>query len=176
MDSALVQAISQDTVEEFGNYGYDTDLCSYNCSLYVGIPNSSVQQFKAGAVERSVNQSRAFGIITSTVANATLTSSNTLRVNNQDVLVPNSLEQSTVYSTNTVVYNYSAATTITTIYLSLQSVPAATALTNTSYWKVITTTTVTASAPVRSLAAQINADVPNVQATVDASWILDRCC
>jgi len=164
---ALVQAISQDTVEEFGNYGYDTDLCSYNCSLYVGIPNSSVQQFKAGAVERSVNQSRAFGIITSTVANATLTSGNTLRVNNQDVLVPNTWNSSTVYSTNTVVYNYSAATTITTIYLSLQSVPAATALTNTSYWKVITTTTVTASAPVRSLAAQINADVPNVQATVD---------
>jgi hypothetical protein len=167
---ALVQAVSQDTAAEFSNYGYDTDLCSYNCSLYVGIPNSSVQQFKAGAVERSVNQSRAFGIITSTVANASLTSGNTLRINNQDVLVPNAWNNSTVYSTNTVVYN--TDNSVTTIYLSLQSVPAATALTNTSYWKVITTTTVTASAPVRSLAVQINTDVPNVQATVDASGYL----
>jgi hypothetical protein len=41
----LVQIINQNTVEEFSNYGYATDLCSYNCSLYVGAPNSSVQQF-----------------------------------------------------------------------------------------------------------------------------------
>ena len=169
---SLVQAIAQDTVAEFSNYGYDTDLCSYNCSLYVGAPNSSVQQFKAGAVERSVNQSRAFGITTNTVANAVLTSGNTLRVNNQDVVVPGAWNSATVYSANTVVYNYSAATAITTIYLSLQSVPAATALSNTSYWAVITTTTVTASSQVRSLAAQINAEVPNVRATVDANGYL----
>jgi len=167
---SLVQEIAQDTVAEFSNYGYDTDLCSYNCSLYVGAPNSSVQQFKAGAVERSVNQSRAFGITTNTVANAVLTSGNTLRVNNQDVAVPGSWNNSTVYATNTVVYN--TDNSVTTIYLSLQSVPAGTALTNTSYWKTITTTTITASAQVRSLAAQINAEVPNVQATVDATGYL----
>ena len=167
----LVQEIAQDTVAEYSNYGYDTDLCSYNCSLYAGVPNSSVQQFKAGAVERSINQSRAFGIITNTVANAALTSGNTLRINNQDVTVPSAWSNSTVYPTNTVVYNTNSGL-ITTVYLSLQSVPAATLLTNTSYWKAITTTTVTASAQVRSLAAQINAEVPNVQATVDASGYL----
>jgi hypothetical protein len=168
---SLVQEIAQDTVAEFSNYGYDTDLCSYNCSLYVGAPNSSVQQFKAGAVERSVNQSRAFGITTNTVANAALVSGNTLRVNNQDVVVPSAWNNSTVYATNTVVYN-TASSLITTVYLSLQSVPAATALTNTSYWTPITTTTVTASAQVRGLAAQINVDVPNVQATVGATGYL----
>jgi hypothetical protein len=106
------------------------------------------------------------------VANAALTSGNTLRVNNQDVVVPGAWNSATVYSANTVVYNYSAATAITTIYLSLQSVPAATALSNTSYWAVITTTTVTASSQVRSLAAQINAEVPNVRATVDTNGYL----
>jgi hypothetical protein len=168
---SLVQEIAQDTEAEFSNYGYDTDLCSYNCSLYVGVPNSSVQQFKAGAVERSVNQSRAFGIITNTVANSVLTGGNTLRVNNQDVVVPNAWNNSTGYAANTVTYQ-TASSGVTTIYLSLQSVPASTALTNTSYWKTITTTTITASAQVRGLAAQINVDVPNVQATVDAAGYL----
>ena len=167
---ALVQTINQNTIEEFSNYGYDTDLCSYNCSLYVGVPNSSVQMFKGGVVERNVNQSRAFGIITNTVANAVLDNGDTLRVNNQDVVVPGAWNISTIYSANTVVYN--TVDTVTTIYLSLQSVPAATALTNTSYWQVITTTTVAASARVRGLAAQINADVPNVQATVDVAGYL----
>jgi hypothetical protein len=169
---ALVQTINQNTVETFSNYGYDTDLCSYNCSLYVGVPNSSVQNFKGGVVERNVNQSRAFGIITATVANANLDNGDTIRINNQDVVVPGAWSNTASYATDTVVYNYSSATTITTIYLSLQSVPAGTALSNTSYWSAITTTAVTASAEVRALAIQINVDVPNVQATVNIDGYL----
>jgi hypothetical protein len=49
----LVQTINQNTVEAFSNYGYATDLCSYNCSLYAGAPNSSAQQLKSGVVERA---------------------------------------------------------------------------------------------------------------------------
>jgi hypothetical protein len=135
--------------------------------LYVGAPNSSVQQFKAGAVERLVNQSRIYGIITAPNASPNLTSGNTLRVNNQDVVVPSAWNSASTYAVNTVVYNTNALTT--TVYQSLQSVPASIALTNTSYWRIITTTTVTASAEVRALAAQINIDVSNVNATVDAA-------
>ena len=162
----LVQVIDQQTPVEYSNYGSATDLCSYNCSLYVGAPNSSVQQFKAGAVERLVNQSRIYGIITATNANPNLNNGDTLRVNNQDVVVPSAWSSASTYAVNTVVYNTSAPTT--TVYQSLQSVPASTALTNTSYWRTITTTTTTASAEVRALAAQINIDVPNVNAIVDA--------
>ena len=169
---SLVQTINQSTVEEFSNYGYATDLCQYNCSLYVGAPNSSVQNFKGGVVERQINQSRAYGIITALNANPTLTSGNTIRVNNQDVVVPSAWNSASTYSTNTIVYNYSAATTVTTIYVSLQSVPAGTALTNTSYWNTVTTTMVTASGQIRALAAQINADVPNVNATVGVTGYL----
>jgi len=166
----LVQVTNQQAPAEYSNYGYATDLCSYNCSLYVGAPNSSVQQFKAGAVERLVNQSRVYGIITAPNANPNLDNGDTLRVNNQDVVVPSAWSSVSTYAVNTVVYNTNAPTT--TVYQSLQSVPASTALTNTSYWRTITTTTVTASAEVRALAAQINIDVPNVNATVDASGYL----
>jgi hypothetical protein len=171
-DFQFVQSVNQNIVEEFSNFGYATDLCSYNCSLYVGAPNSSLQQLKGGVVERHINQSRAYGITTATVANPNLTNGDTIRINNQDVVVPSTWSNISSYATNTVVYNFSAATAITTVYLSLQSVPAGTALSNISYWTTITTTAVTASAEVRALAAQINVDVPNVQATVDIDGYL----
>lgn len=85
---SLIQTVTQNTVAEFCNFGSAVDLCSNNCSLYVGEPQSSVQIYKGGIVERSVNQSRQYGSIQSTVANPTLTAGNTLRVNNIDVAVP----------------------------------------------------------------------------------------
>ena len=170
---SLVQTINQSTVEEFSNYGYATDLCQYNCSLYVGVPNSSVQNFKGGVVERQINQSRAYGIITALNANPSLTSGNTIRVNNQDVLVPAAWSNATTYSTNTVVYNSTSSDNTTRIYLSLQSVPAGTALSNTSYWNNIDAClTATGGAKIIALSRQINADVPNVNATVDINGYL----
>ena len=85
---AQVQEVAQSTPEAAGHFGSAVDLCSYNCSLYSGAPNSSAQQFHGGVVERNVNQSRAFGIITATVANPALTAGHTLRVDNIDVAVP----------------------------------------------------------------------------------------
>jgi hypothetical protein len=171
-DFQLMQTVTQNVIEEFSNFGTATDLCSYNCSLYVGAPQSSVQIFKGGAIERLVNQSRAYGITTNSVANAALTSGNTVRINNQDVVVPSAWSNLAAYTINTVVYFNNTTTATTNIYVSLQTVPAGTPLTNASYWSLITTTTVTASAAVRSLAAQINIDVPNVTATVDATGLL----
>ena len=83
-----VQQIVKDTVTEFSNFGQALDICLYNCSLYVGAPQDSTQEWKAGSVQRSVNQSRVYGTITATVANPTLTAGQTLRVNNTDVAVP----------------------------------------------------------------------------------------
>jgi len=84
----LIQTVTQNTVAEFCNFGFAVDLCSNNCSLYVGEPQSSVQVYKGGIVERSVNQSRLYGSIAATLANPVLTAGNTLRVNNIDVEVP----------------------------------------------------------------------------------------
>jgi hypothetical protein len=84
----LAQQITQDVPAEFSNYGQSVDICNYNCSLYVGAPQSSIQVYKGGVVERQVNQARVYGTITSTVSNPTLTAGDTLRVNNIDVFVP----------------------------------------------------------------------------------------
>ena len=84
----LIQTVTQNTVAEFCNFGAAVDLCAFNCSLYVGEPQSSVQIYKGGIVERNVNQSRTYGSIAATLAPVTLTAGNTLRVNNMDVAVP----------------------------------------------------------------------------------------
>lgn len=84
----LAQHITQNVPAEFSNYGQSVDICNYNCSLYVGAPQSSLQVYKGGVVERQVNQARVYGTITSTVSNPTLTAGDTLRVNNIDVFVP----------------------------------------------------------------------------------------
>ena len=162
---AQVQKIVQNTVEPASHFGQAIDLCNYNCSLYAGAPNSSVQLFNGGIAERHINQSRAYGIITSLNANPVLDNGDTLRVDNQDVMVPGAWSSVSTYYANTVVYN--TDTGITTIYVSLQNVPAGILLTNTSYWQTITTTTDTASARLRALTAQINIDVPNVDASVN---------
>lgn len=161
----LVEAVTQNIVAEFSNFGYATDLCSYNCSLYVGEPNSSRQVYKGGIVERSVNQSRIYGTTTSGVANPVLTGGDTVRVNNQDVVVPSVWNNSLVYQKNDVVY-YASGTT-TTIYRALQQVPALTLISNTSYWTPVDATATSSAVSVKALAAQINAIVPNVIASVD---------
>jgi hypothetical protein len=83
-----VQQVVKDTVTEFTNFGQAVDICSFNCSLYVGAPQDSTQEWKAGSVQRSVNQARVYGTITATVASPVLTAGQTLRVNNIDVAVP----------------------------------------------------------------------------------------
>jgi hypothetical protein len=82
------QLITENTVAEFTNYGQSLDLCPYNCSLYVGAPQDSSIVWKGGVVERSVNQARSYGTISSTISNPSLTAGQTLRVNNVDIAVP----------------------------------------------------------------------------------------
>jgi len=161
-----LQKINQHSAAEFSNFGQAVDICANNCSIYVGEPQSSAQIYKGGVVERFVNKSRAYGTLACGNPFGTLTPGNTLRVNNQDVLVPGAWSTSTAYNANTVVYNTSGS--ITTIYVSLQYTPAFTLLTNTAYWLSVDTTLVPASVSYRTLAAQINTDVPNVVAVVDA--------
>jgi hypothetical protein len=120
---ALTQQITQNIIEGFSNFGQAVDLCNYNCSLYAGAPQSSLQIVKGGVVERSVNQSRAYGIITATVANPSLTPNTTLRVNNIDCSVTNS--DTLVTSVTELAANINAtvanvnATVSTTGYLTL---------------------------------------------------------
>ena len=56
--------------------------------MYIGAPLDSTYLAQSGSVDRQVNQSRVYGITTSTIANPTLTAGGTLRINNVQVSVP----------------------------------------------------------------------------------------
>ena len=76
-----------------GSIGYSVKLCHYNCSIYIGAPLESIQLPQDGAVYRQVNQSRVYGVTTSTVANPTLNNGDTIRINDYEVAVPNAPNQ-----------------------------------------------------------------------------------
>ena len=114
-----VQEVQQNVIAEFCNFGQATDICSNDCSIYIGEPQSSIQIYKGGAVERFVNQSRVYGTITSINANPTLTAGDTIRINNIDVEVPVSATLASLASAiNSAVPNV-LATSSTTGYLTL---------------------------------------------------------
>jgi hypothetical protein len=86
----FVQKFASKVVIDEAKFGQSIDICSNNCSVYVGAPQDTYATgvFKAGLVQRQVNQSRIYGVTTSTVANPTLTPGDTIRINLQQVAVP----------------------------------------------------------------------------------------
>ena len=86
----FVQKFASNTVDDNAEFGQSLDICSNNCSVYVGAPLDSYVAgvIEAGLVQRQVNQSRIYGVTTSTVANPALTPGNTIRINLQQVAVP----------------------------------------------------------------------------------------
>ena len=88
----FVQRFTANTVIDESQFGHSVDICPTSCSVYVGAPldSSASGVPQAGMVQRQVNQSRLYGIITSTVANPILTAGDTIRVNLQEVTVPDS--------------------------------------------------------------------------------------
>jgi hypothetical protein len=85
---AQIQQLYSKTPNENAQYGFAVDACPLNCSLYLGAPFDSTHIDLAGSVDHQVNQSRVYGITTSTIANPTLTPAGTLRINDTQVTVP----------------------------------------------------------------------------------------
>ena len=63
------------------------DICRYSCSLYTGAPNDSSVLPYAGSVQRNVNQSRVYGVITSSNVNPRLQPGQSIRINDQEVIM-----------------------------------------------------------------------------------------
>jgi hypothetical protein len=78
----LLQVIESDMPINDAQFGYAMDQCINDCSLYVGAPFDSNYLIEGGRVEFSQNQSRVFGVITSSIANPTLTPGESIRLNN----------------------------------------------------------------------------------------------
>jgi hypothetical protein len=85
----LVEKITAQTPAADSAFGYAVTICSNNCSVYIGAPLSSQGDVpQSGMVERQVNQSRIYGVTTSTVANPVLTAGDTIRINDIEIAVP----------------------------------------------------------------------------------------
>jgi len=83
-----IQELVSSTENESANFGSAMDVCPLSCSLYIGAPFDSTYIDEAGSVDRLANQSRLYGVTTTTIANPILTPYTTIRINNSIVSVP----------------------------------------------------------------------------------------
>ena len=86
----LVQKFASNVVIDNAMFGTSLDICPNNCSVYAGAPLDSYATgvAQSGLVQRQVNQSRSYGVTTSTIANPSLNAGDTIRINLQQVAVP----------------------------------------------------------------------------------------
>ena len=100
----LLQYITAPTPLAESQFGFGTDICTYNCSLYSGSPyysqNESAGKFYTGAVYRSLNQGRIYGTITGTVQNPTVNSGDSIRLNDFEVYFTDTTLASTILAIN----------------------------------------------------------------------------
>ena len=88
---SLVEKITAKMPVAASAYGTAVTICPNNCSVYIGAPQSSQSGSPgSGMVERQVNQSRIYGVTTSTVANPALTAGDTIRINGFEIAIPSS--------------------------------------------------------------------------------------
>jgi hypothetical protein len=92
----FVQKLNANVPIDESAFGQAVELCTNNCSLYVGAPLDSTSAPQGGIVERLVNQSRIYGVISSLIANPTLTAGNTIRINDFEVAVPSGTGQNII--------------------------------------------------------------------------------
>jgi len=156
VNSVLLPAdiLVEDQWKYISAFGSAVDICSTNCSLYVGAPLDSLVLEQAGSVERNVNQSRVYGVITSSIANPIFSAGESLRINDYDISVPvwSSLQAWTI---NSHVANGSL------VYRAVQPVPVGVSIGNTAYWQATTWTLAWVSA--------VNSySIPNVIASPSA--------
>jgi len=127
----LLQIVGSNAPFQSANFGSAIDMCKNNCSLYVGAPQDGSVLPAAGLVQRSVNQSRVYGVTTSTNVGARLLPGETIRINDQEVALsqPVTWNSALTYTVDTIV-DYGLS-----LYISVRPVPTGTALTNTTYWQ-----------------------------------------
>jgi len=86
----LVEKVEPNNPIDESAFGHSIDICYNNCSVYTGAPLDGSVRVQAGSAQRNVNQSRVYGVTTSTIANPVLTGGDTIRINNTEVTIPDS--------------------------------------------------------------------------------------
>jgi hypothetical protein len=138
---SLLQIVNANTPSVAANFGASVDICQYSCSVYTGAPQDSSVLANAGSVQRNVNQSRSYGTTTSQNVNPVLTPGQSIRINNQEVVLSNPTQwiSTVIWPANSLVQDSQK------IYQAIRTVPAGIAITDVSYWKPSSWVTVLAN-------------------------------
>jgi hypothetical protein len=149
-----IQNFSADAPFQSANFGETVDVCPTNCSVYIGAPQDGAVLPAAGSVDRRVNQSRIYGVITSTLPYPTLAPTQTIRIQNTPVAVstPDSWNINLAWAKDDLVINGA------TIYKALRAVPIGTNISDASYWLSASWTDVLAN-------DIVSAAIPNIIAS-----------
>ena len=85
----LMQKVYADNSEAYNYFGTAVAICTNDCSLYVGSPNDDNEEKdvrSSGEVYRFANQGRVYGTITGTVTNPTVTTGNSIRIDDFEIV------------------------------------------------------------------------------------------
>jgi hypothetical protein len=152
-DFALVQVIDSQRLFPGAGFGSAVDQCVNDCSLYVSAPLDGTEKPQAGSVELWQNQARLYGLVTSLIANPTLTPGQSIGINNVVVPVSTPAAWTSATSWDPGVFVIDGAA----IYQSVLPVPTLTNINNTTFWK--------SSSWIELYVADINeANIPNAHA------------
>ena len=81
----LVQKNIGDAPSDSAQFGYSAVMCANDCAIFVGEPAADIVNPNTGNVYRYVNAPRVYGTITGATQNPTVTTGNSLRIDNIDV-------------------------------------------------------------------------------------------
>jgi hypothetical protein len=128
---SLLQILNANLPGMSANFGGSVDVCRYSCSVYTGSPQDSSVLANAGSVQRNVNQSRLYGTTTSLNINPVLTPGQSLRINNQEVVLsdPAQWVSNVSWPINSLVQDSGL------IYQAIRPVPVGITLNDVYYWK-----------------------------------------
>ena len=114
----LLQKIVENSVTCESAFGTAVSICPNDCSVYIGAPLDGLAVPQTGSVQWQVDQSKRYGITTSTVANPTLTIGDTIRINNFDVAVAGTTVQSLISTINAANIPNAVATLVPDLQLA----------------------------------------------------------
>lgn len=81
----LQQTFNNDNPVYRARFGTSVEMCSNNCSVYIGAPGYSDLDYRGGQVSRFVNTGGLFGEVRGTIANPTVTVGNSIFINGIEV-------------------------------------------------------------------------------------------
>ena len=128
---SLLQIINANAPSLAANFGSSVDMCRYSCSVYTGAPHDSSVLSQAGSVQRNVNQSRLYGTTTSQTVNPELTPGQSIRINNQEVVLsnPDQWISTVIWPADSLVQDTGV------LYQAIRTVPVGTTLNDITYWR-----------------------------------------